>query len=354
MSTPSNRPARFRTTLLAWLIAGLLTPFALAAPPEHAAAATSEFVAAAKALRHAHDRPAAVEALVAMAHARRDLLQETIAANPAEVLRSAIPERLHRGLPAEVQSLLETRIDAEAILEVVYEHRAEQTALRHFAVIDGERVALHFAGAAPDAHSGQRQRISGVRIGNVVAVDPDVSGPVTMNLDNTGGLAEASAGSLSNTTGERRVAVLLVNFADQPTAQPYSVTEAHDLVVRQPERLSFRVVVWPDLVERGRARLVHAGLRATDGQQQLPHERRCGRCPGGRGKRRRRPRRIRPSHLCLSADAMLPDRRWYRRRQPERGLDQRRMVQVENRRPRVRPQPGSLSLGRTGMRHPRR
>ena len=115
-----------------------------------------------------------------------------------------------------------------------------------------------------------------------------------------------------------------------------------------PGRVQFlrRRVVWPDLAERRRVRLVHP----ADEQRLVRHEHdRLARRPGGRRERRQRRRLPAPG-------VRVPEHRVVRvvgpgngRRKPVARLDQRR-VHDAGRRPRAGPQPRALPLALAAVR----
>ncbi|NVE00660.1 MG2 domain-containing protein [Massilia sp. BJB1822] len=93
---------------------------------------------------------------------------------------------------------------------------------RHFLKTSDGRVELNFAGKTPDLHTGMKLRVRGAKSGTILTPDS------TAVEDQGGGAAAA----LTNTLGERKTLVLLVNFQDN-TSQPYTLSEATGIVYSQ-------------------------------------------------------------------------------------------------------------------------
>jgi hypothetical protein len=91
--------------------------------------------------------PQAVGDLLEVAAKRHDVLAALIEKHPGEVLRLALPEAERTGMPAEVQELLEQRLELEGELEVLhvdYEDPAQSHYLYLLTTELGERYSLHF------------------------------------------------------------------------------------------------------------------------------------------------------------------------------------------------------------------
>lgn len=110
---------------------------------------------------------------------------------------------------------------AEGRLEVLVEDYPASSRTRHFLHTAQGRLELRIAGKRPTWVSGTRLRVRGARTGGVMALDGSDGGSVTV-----------LAAPTSSTTGEQRVAVLLVNFQDNNT-QPYTLAQAQDVVFAQ-------------------------------------------------------------------------------------------------------------------------
>ncbi|WP_189373780.1 Ig-like domain-containing protein [Vogesella alkaliphila] len=108
-------------------------------------------------------------------------------------------------------------VEREGELEVIHVHYFDKsTGNRYYLKTEEGRVELKFKGKGPRQPSGTRVRVKGSLSNNVLALDSTTSYQV---------LALAT----SNTFGDQKTAVLLVNFQDNQT-QPYTVSQANTTV----------------------------------------------------------------------------------------------------------------------------
>lgn len=108
-------------------------------------------------------------------------------------------------------------VEREGELEVVHVHYFDKsTGNRYYLKTNEGRVELKFKGKGPRQPSGTKVRVKGSLSNNVLALDSSTSYQV---------LALAT----SNTFGDQKTAVLLVNFQDNQT-QPYTVSQANTIV----------------------------------------------------------------------------------------------------------------------------
>lgn len=175
---------------------------------------------------------------------RQELLAALVEQDPGQVLALAIPADVRQRFPAAVQAKLERHVELEAEVAVVYEDYEERAVLRHYLKQNGRRRSLHFAEAPPDLLTGDRVLVRGVEVplqdastsGAVVAYCCGVDGGLALAGGSGGGKKGGggdpdSGGSAPerNATGEHRVLVMLVNFADDPL-EPYSRAQAQSVV----------------------------------------------------------------------------------------------------------------------------
>jgi len=180
---------------------------------------TVDLLARAEAHRRTGLKAATRDGLVETARARRDHLAALVAHDPAEVLRVAVPAAVRASLPAEVRDLVEESVEASGELEVLHADHVD-AAFDHYVrtlATPSGRFALHFAADAPDAPTGSRVRVQGVRIGNAIAVP----GHAEVMVD--------KASAMPFTTGAQRTLAILVNFQNAPS-QPYAVSQVANLM----------------------------------------------------------------------------------------------------------------------------
>ncbi|WP_372379124.1 Ig-like domain-containing protein [Vibrio natriegens] len=181
--------------------------------------------------------------MISLAEERQQLLTELVKSSPASVASVAITTEEQQGMPKEVKKLLEQEQVLEGELEVFYEDYEDHSKSRLHHVLktaDGS-VEVHTDNVnIKSLQSGLKVRARGWKFaGSEESTESLVLGDEQDTLtvlaqDSTGTSSETSVSStaLSNTFGEQRTLVLLVNFQDN-TAQPWTVEETRDMVFGQ-------------------------------------------------------------------------------------------------------------------------
>jgi hypothetical protein len=178
-------------------------------------------------------KSAALQQLIDATVERQALLAELIESDPGAVLRVAMPERVRKQMPLEVQAFIERRAEMEGELEVVYEDYADGShRLLHSLKTDGRRVSLYFVADQAGLLSGTPAQISGVLVDDSMAVASGKDDVLTLACctDSGQSIEQSTMPILPNTLGEQRTIVLLVNFQDAPNDKPWTVTEYRNLV----------------------------------------------------------------------------------------------------------------------------
>jgi len=123
------------------------------------------------------------------------------------------------------------REDIQGELEVIVEDGKANWRTIYNLKTGGKTLALHFAKEPKqDLLTGMKVRVRGVRNGNDVTADSLVTEDLGGSSTPTN--IQASATTLSNTTGDHKVAVILVNFQDLQT-QPFTTAQAQDVAFNQ-------------------------------------------------------------------------------------------------------------------------
>jgi len=160
---------------------------------------------------------------------RQALLAELIESDPGAVLRTAMPAHIRNKMPAEIQAFIERRVQREGELEVMYEDYADGSyRLRHTLKTDGKRIALHFKAPPPGMLSGTLAQVSGVLVDDAMAVESGEEDILMLALDGNG--IDGVVPELSDTLGEQRTLVILVNFQDDPSNEPWTTIDAQSMV----------------------------------------------------------------------------------------------------------------------------
>ena len=157
-----------------------------------------------------------------MAGQRQQLLSSLIQTNPADVLRIAVPNNVRSTMPAAVQGYVEQTVQAQGTLEVVTEMQGTMQHLSgakmHYGITTANgKFGLHFA-TEPPTHllTGSVVRVQGVQVGTELALASGSSNTATSSVTTV-------SSALPNTLGQISLAVLLVNFQDNPV-QPFTTS----------------------------------------------------------------------------------------------------------------------------------
>ena len=156
--------------------------------------------------------------LLSVAAWRHQLLSAIIQDDPGAVLRAAMPAKLRASLPHAVQAYVEEEMDVEGELEVLHEDRDDDSRYLYSVKVKEERFSLHFAAHPPTLETGTWVRVRGIRIERALALESGTTSVESLSL------------VLSNSFGEQRTVVILVNFQDKPTEEPYTRDHARDVV----------------------------------------------------------------------------------------------------------------------------
>jgi hypothetical protein len=107
-----------------------------------------------------------------VAQARKKRLEALVEGNPQAVLSLAFTSKERDRYPLEVQEFLEEQREIEGVLEVLVEDdfSNSKSRLLHYLHADGERLSLHFAGPIPQVLSGSQVEITGIKVGEKVAL----------------------------------------------------------------------------------------------------------------------------------------------------------------------------------------
>ena len=166
----------------------------------------------------------------ALAAKRQQLLLQLMQSDPGQVLRFAIPPDMRAGFPPQVQGAIEQGQQAAGVLQVLMEDRTDGARLHFGLQTAAEHLSLHFAKKSPtNLLTGSQVRVKGVRVGNSLALACCNSGSAT----GSNSLQVVQAAALPNTLGGHNTLVILVNFQDNPGAQPYTVSAVQNTAFTQ-------------------------------------------------------------------------------------------------------------------------
>ncbi len=170
-----------------------------------------------------------------LAAQRQQLLSSLIQTNPADVLRVAIPNSVRSAMPSQVQSFVESDSVAQGVLEVLVEmngtpSKTTGTKMHYGLTNTQQRLGLHFAADEPQhLLTGSIVRVHGVQVGNDLAL---ASGKPSTSTT-TSSLQVVSAASAPAASGGVSTLVILTNFQDNPTSQPWTPSAVQNMVFTQ-------------------------------------------------------------------------------------------------------------------------
>jgi Gametolysin peptidase M11/NPCBM-associated, NEW3 domain of alpha-galactosidase len=167
------------------------------------------------------DAKATVSERVEAAKARQKRLVALIVESPGLVLRHAIAAKLRASVPSDARQYLEEHVTTDGDLEVLHSDGPSENRYHYFLNRDGERIALHFAADAPVLQTGDRVRVSGVRVQQAMALGSGHSNVTALAL------------ALPSTFGPQNTAVILVTFADTPTPAWLSASDARRAILSE-------------------------------------------------------------------------------------------------------------------------
>lgn len=209
-------------------------PTGRAAPIVVGSTPARELTTALLAMRGRHASPdapgGALAELLELARQRQTELATLVHVDPAEVLRVAMPAEVRASLPPQAAPFLEREEEELGDLEVLHVDHADgiDDHYLHFVHTPKGKVSLHFADQAPDLVSGMKVRAQGMKIGTALALRGE-------------DLVVTQAAALPNTLGAQKTLVILVNFSNAPTAQPYTVAQAQSIVFGSTSSYDYEV-----------------------------------------------------------------------------------------------------------------
>ena len=181
--------------------------------------------------------------LITIAEQRKELLLELIEIDPAEAIRVVRPNLNNHNIPAELNGLLEQVKKTEGILEVTHEDFENPADSRYrYQLKSGDKsYSVYFTGAPPVFIGGEHVIVNGLFLHTSTSDDNDgvfaIENDSDQNYiiladggDGTTSTASAPALELSDTFGEQKTVVLVINFQDKPNEKPWTLNDVDNLV----------------------------------------------------------------------------------------------------------------------------
>ena len=180
------------------------------------------------------DRPKRLAALESIARERRDLLALLMESNPGEVLRLAMPKNMQVAFPASARRYFETEVNEEGVLTVFHvDMEGEKYGgdrYQYFLATESGKRELHFARNPTRLLTDSKIRVKGIRLGSDIALASGGSGSVV-----------TIRAALPNTLGIQKTLLILVNFSDAPTLQPFTRAQGAAVVFGEMNNYDFEV-----------------------------------------------------------------------------------------------------------------
>ncbi|WNC73444.1 Ig-like domain-containing protein [Thalassotalea psychrophila] len=179
--------------------------------------------------------------LIETAQSRQTLISELLELSPNAVKRSKLPNKISKHAPDEIKQYLLQSQELEGELEIFYEdyEQVELSRLRHVLNTKAGRVELHFVNtkALSKLKHGATVKAKGLFTKstdseNSAAALIESQTEVALLADDgsTVTTASVSPAQLENTLGEQKTLVLLVNFQDNPSEQPWTIEQVQAMV----------------------------------------------------------------------------------------------------------------------------
>lgn len=192
---------------------------------------TNALVALNQQYRSAPDaaKPQLLAQMRALAAKRQQLLLSLMQTDPGQVLRFALPAKMRGSFPPQVQGALEQGQQAAGVLQVIMEDRTDGARLHYGLKTAMGHLSLHFAQQAPNnLLTGTQVRVKGVRVGSALALACCSTSTTTSSS-----LQVVQAAALPATMGGQNTLIILVNFQDNPTSQPFTVSAVQSTAFTQ-------------------------------------------------------------------------------------------------------------------------
>ena len=174
-------------------------------------------------------KPQLLAQMQALAAKRQQLLLSLMQTDPGQVLRFALPAKMRASFPPQVQGALERGQQAAGVLQVSMEDRTDGARLHYGLKTAMGHLSLHFTQHAP-THllTGTQVRVKGVQVGGAMALACCSSSTTTSSS-----LQVVQAAALPGTMGGQNTLIILVNFQDNPTYQPFTVSAVQSTAFTQ-------------------------------------------------------------------------------------------------------------------------
>lgn len=202
-------------------------------PTVNLAEQTNRLLGLMRAYNNASDqaREQALSALVEQAQSRQDAFASAIRENPEEAIRAAIPTTVYNGLPPQVQAFIEQEetIEGEYLILHSDDFERETSSSSHRLLKDdGTEVELFPTVEHNMPNPGGRIRLQAYQLEEVAVTDTDSEDTVEEITPAT---------SIEAAPAPRQALIVLFNFQNNSTSQPFSPDTARNYVFGENQSL---------------------------------------------------------------------------------------------------------------------
>lgn len=187
----------------------------------------------------ASGQPSSEASLMEAVRQRQALLAQLVETDPAAVLAMALPAKVRDNMPPAIRAMVEAPTELEGAVEVLTQELEGHCSTSYYLTGNGRRYKLHFSAAPPSLTTGNTVRVRGVALGGDPAadgslvIDPSLTTNVLIMGSSSGTISGNGVPIPTNTFGEQKVLVFLVNFPGNQT-QPWTVEDARTMVSGVP------------------------------------------------------------------------------------------------------------------------
>lgn len=172
----------------------------------------------------------ALNEMLNIARARKELLEQKLQSNPREFLNHAVFLDQRSQFPAQIQQFLEDQITQQGTIRVFHIDNSDSQKneyIYRLEVKEGQKTyLLYFTTQNPKIPSNTEAKIAGISLGNNIVVKSINSLDVLDAINILGGQPPPSA------KGEQKTVFILANFSNQQS-QPISVEDLKKMILTQ-------------------------------------------------------------------------------------------------------------------------
>jgi M6 family metalloprotease-like protein/uncharacterized repeat protein (TIGR01451 family) len=176
------------------------------------------------------EKPNLLNYMMELSQTRKDLLSLLIEKDPREFLKLSFPPEIRKSFPSQVKINLEEEAFLEGSFSVLIIDTIEppESKILYLLRVEEQRFSLYPTKQLPSLPSGTKVKISGLMLDNKIALNSDEKESFQIKTQTPASLGTLASEN-SNTLGEQKLAVILVNFQND-THQPVTKTQVQNIL----------------------------------------------------------------------------------------------------------------------------